>query len=365
VARIGILLLILLLCIATTVEAASPWNVGYRTITLQDPLTGEPFPIALWYPSSAAPAPVFVTGSLSMCRLPALFCRRIAYEMPVAQDAPLAVGAFGLIVISHGAGGLALLHRDLALVLASQGYVVVAPTHPRGTGDISGVGVWVGRPKQVSRVIDAVLEDSKLGPHVERDRIGAAGHSNGGYTALAVAGAQPSPGAEAAHCRDHPDDRNFCSQGGAAARKASREIGQLPDLRDPRVRSIVVMAPNVVRFTDEALAKISVPVLVYAAEKDDLTLVRYHAERLARAVPQSECILVEGAGHFSFVASFPSALKILAGGAARDPAEFDRDALHQRMNREIVAFFNRTFRPAEHALTNATASRSCRPRESN
>jgi len=225
--------------------------------------------------------------------------------------------------------------------------------------------VWVGRPKQVSRVIDAVLEDSKLGPHVERDRIGVVGHSNGGYTALAVAGAQPSPGAEAAHCRDHPDDRNFCSQGGAAARKASREIGQLPDLRDPRVRSIVVMAPNAVRFTDEALAKVSVPVLVYAAEKDDLTLVRYHAERLARAVPQSECILVEGAGHFSFVASFPSALKLRAGDAARDPAGFDRDALHHRMNREIVAFFNRTLRPAEHALTNATRPRSCRPRGSN
>jgi predicted dienelactone hydrolase len=364
VKRVGLLLLILLLCITAPSDAAPPWNIGYRSITLQDPLTGEPFPVALWYPTLAAPAPLFVTGSFSLCRLPAFLCRRIAYEMPVAQDAPVAVGAFGLIVISHGAGGLALLHRDLALVLASQGYVVAAPTHPRGTGDdISGVGVWVGRPKQVSRVIDAVLADGKLGSHVERERIGVVGHSNGGYTALAVAGAQPSPGAEAAHCRDHPDDANFCGVGGAAARKASRELGQLPELRDPRVRSIVLMAPNAARFTDEALAKVTVPVLVYAAEKDDLTLVRYHAERLARAAPQAECILVEGAGHFSFIASFPSALKFLAGQAARDPDGFNRDALHEVMNREIVAFFRGTLRPAGRVLTSAPGPRTCRPRE--
>src|SRR5262245_1091026 len=161
---VGLLPLILLLGISPTAEAGPPWNVGYRTIAVQDTLTGESFPVALWYPTPAAPAPLFMTGSLSPCRLPAILCRGIAYEMPVAQNAPAAAGPFGVIVVSHGAGGMALLHRDLAMALASQGYVVAAPTHPRGKGnDISGVGVWVGRPKQVSRVIDIVLEDGELG----------------------------------------------------------------------------------------------------------------------------------------------------------------------------------------------------------
>jgi predicted dienelactone hydrolase len=283
--------------------------------------------------------------------------------MPVAQKAPVAAGAFGMIVVSHGAGGMALLHRDLAMALASQGYVVAAPTHPRGKGnDISGIAVWVGRPKQVSRVIDAVLEDEQLGPHVERERIGVVGHSNGGYTALAVAGAQPSAGAEAAHCREHPDDAKFCGYGGAAAREAAREVGHVPELRDPRVRSIVVMAPNAARFTDAALAKVTIPVLVYAAEKDDLTRVQYHAERLARALPRAECVLVKGAGHFSFIASFPTALKIVAGEAARDPVGFDRDALHDVMDREIVEYFNRTLRPGGDAPAKSAQPRSCRSR---
>jgi predicted dienelactone hydrolase len=362
---VGLLPLVLLLCIAPTAEAAPPWTVGYRTIAVQDVLTGESFPVALWYPTPAAPVPLFVTGSLSLCRFPAILCRGIAYEMPVAQDAPVAAGNFGVIVVSHGAGGMALLHRDLAMALASQGYVVAAPTHPRGKGDdISGVGVWVGRPKQVSRVIDTILEDAGLGSHIERERIGVVGHSNGGYTALAVAGAKPSPSAVAAHCRQHPDDAKFCASGGAATREATREVGRIPELRDPRVRSIVLMAPNAAPFTDDALAKVTVPVLVYAAENDSLTRVRYHAGRLAMALPQAECVLVKGAGHFSFVASFPTALKIVAGEGARDPDGFDRDAFHEVMNREIVGFFDRTLRPAGGTLTKGAQPPSCRSRES-
>jgi predicted dienelactone hydrolase len=326
-----------------TAQAAPSWNVAYRRIDVQDAATGELFPVALWYPTRAAPAPLFLTGSLSACRSPAMLCRLVAFEMQVANNAPPADGKFGLIVISHGAGGFSLNHRDLAIALASHGYVVGAPAHPRGKdNDISGVSVWIGRPKQVSRVIDVLLEDAELGSHIQRERIGVVGHSNGGYTALAVAGAKPSPAASIAHCRQHLDDSKFCSYGGAATREATREVGDIPDVRDPRVRAIVLMAPNAAPFTDEALARVAVPVRVYGAERDDLTLVRYHAGRLAKALPpQTEYVLVKRAGHFSFVASFPGVLKLVAGEAAQDPEGFDRDAMHEVMNSEIVGFFDR------------------------
>jgi predicted dienelactone hydrolase len=341
--------LVMPLAVAVTTEGAPSSNVAYRRIDVQDTVTGELFPVALWYPTHAAPAPLFLTGSLSACRLPAMLCRLITFEMQVASNAPPADGMFGLIVISHGSGGLSLNHRDLALALASQGYVVAAPTHPRGTdNDISGVGVWVGRPKQVSRVIDTVLEDTELGSHIQRERVGVVGHSNGGYTALAVAGAKPSTRAIIAHCQQHPDDAKFCSYGGRATREATQKVGEIPDVRDPRVRAIVLMAPNAAPFTGEALARVAVPVRVYGAERDDLTLVRYHAEPLAKALPpQTEYVLVKGAGHFSFMASFPKALKIVAGEAARDPEGFDRDAMHEVMNPEVVSFFDRKLRSGE------------------
>jgi predicted dienelactone hydrolase len=244
------------------------------------------------------------------------------------------------------------------MALASHSYVVAAPTHPRGTdNDISGIGVWVGRPKQVSRVIDAALEDTELGPHIQRDRIGVVGHSNGGYTALAVVGAKPNPQASIAHCRQHPDDARFCSYGGAATREATRKIGEIPDLRDPRVRAIVLMAPNAAPFTDDALAEVIVPVRVYGAERDDLTVVRYHAERLAKVLPETEYVLVKRAGHFSFIASFPGVLKLVAGEAAQDPEGFDRDAMHEVMNSDIVGFFDRKLPSGQTRQTTVSGRR--------
>jgi predicted dienelactone hydrolase len=120
----------------------------------------------------------------------------------------------------------------------------------------------------------------------------------------------------------------------------------VPDLRDSRVRAIVLMAPNAAPFTRDALARVAVPVRLYGAERDGLTPVRYHAERLARELPgRTEYVLVKRAGHFSFIARFPGALRIMAGEAARDPDGFDRDAMHEAMNPEIVSFFDRTLPP--------------------
>jgi predicted dienelactone hydrolase len=90
--------------------------------------------------------------------------------------------------------------------------------------------------------------------------------------------------------------------------------------------------------------------------------VQYHGERLAKTLPRTECVLVKGAGHFSFLTSFPTLLKIVAGEGARDPNGFDRDAFHQVMNREIVGFFNRTLRTAGDPLANGVRPRSCRSR---
>ena len=85
--------------------------------------------------------------------------------------------------------------------------------------------------------------------------------------------------------------------------------------------------------------------VAHGAERDDLTPVQYHAERLAKALAaKAEYVLVKGAGHFSFIASFPDALKNSAGEAGRDPNGFDRNAMHETLNLEIVAFFNRTLK---------------------
>jgi predicted dienelactone hydrolase len=142
------------------------------------------------------------------------------------------------------------------------------------------------------------------------------------------------------------------------------EVGAVPDLRDPRVRSIVLMAPNAAPFTDDALATVAITVLVYAARHDEPACLQDHAERLARALARTECVLVQGARHFSFAASFPAALKIVTGEGGRDPDGFDRDALGVVLTREIVGSFDGGLRPGGEALSKDAQPPSCRPHES-
>ena len=95
-------------------------------------------------------------------------------------------------------------------------------------------------------------------------------------------------------------------------------------------RFIGLMAPNAAFFSDAGLAKVVVPVLVYAVENDDLTRVQYQANAWRGRWP---------------------------GEAARDPVGFDRRAFHEVMNREIVGFFDRTLRPAGNTPTTRLLSR--------
>jgi pimeloyl-ACP methyl ester carboxylesterase len=114
-----------------------------------------------------------------------------------------------LILLSHGIGGSELGHSFLAQALARNGYLVAALRHPgdnwqdRSLIEKSPERYFDERPRQASRVIDAILADPAWKDRIATDsrgpRVGALGHSAGGYTVLALAGAQSdlSPGKKA------------------------------------------------------------------------------------------------------------------------------------------------------------------------
>ena len=90
--------------------------VGFQVIRATG-ADGKSFPIAVWYPTDARPRPTTLLGPLLM---------------DVAPDGPIRGRDLPLLVISHGNGGGPGSHADLALALASAGYVAAAPMH---TGD--------------------------------------------------------------------------------------------------------------------------------------------------------------------------------------------------------------------------------------
>ncbi len=306
--------------------------VGFRQIEFPDAVSGQRVPLLVWYPTSQASRPTQFGP----------------YTLDVAPGALPAGGRRWLVMISHGTGGDPLSHAQLAIALARGGYVAAAPRHAKDNSrDWSGVGtykVWYGRPRQISEGIDATLADPALGALIDPDRVAVVGHSAGGYTALALVGARADMDRARSHCRQHPDD-GFCQVRRPDQTRVPAPSVPIPDSRDARIKAAIAMAPPGILLDPVSLAKVGVPVRIYAAELDAVVPGRYDAEPLRQTIkPTPEFVLVRGAGHDCFVEPFPEAVKRQAGEGATDPPGFDRAVFQEKLRREIAEFLDRALR---------------------
>jgi predicted dienelactone hydrolase len=296
----------------------------------------EPIQVVLFYPTQA-PAREIAMGP---------------FTVNVAVKAPPEAQFKGLIVLSHGTGGSELGHSSLAEWLARSGYLVAALRHPgdnwqdRSMWEKGREAFFVERPRQASRVIDALLGDpdwkSRIATDAKGLRIGVLGHSAGGFTAIALAGGQSDLSRIGAHCRtESADDPIFCSMGGTG--QALKAPPLIAPMTDKRVRAVVAMAPMGVVFTESSLAGIDIPTSVYAAEGDRWLVPRFHAEWIAKNVPRAEFHPVANAWHFAFMDRPSAPTPTLDGDAAADPPGFDRAAFLAQLRREILVFFDNAF----------------------
>jgi predicted dienelactone hydrolase len=101
-----------------------------------------------------------------------------------------------LIAISHGSPASPWVYADLARTLVEAGYVVAVPEHFADnykSDSEPGIPSWKRRPLEVSRAIDVIGRDARLGPLLTLDKVGMYGMSAGGHTALVLAGGRWSP----------------------------------------------------------------------------------------------------------------------------------------------------------------------------
>jgi predicted dienelactone hydrolase len=186
--------LLLVVCPALRLSAACPasLSVGFQVVSFGSVQT------AVWYPTQSAEAPY--TYSMKTTGWVAL------------NAAPATCGSFPMVVFSHGYSGCGTQSVFITEQLARNGYVVAAPNHADAGCSVSGSGMKIPPPPQVSfldpgswtdqtyidrrndieTVIDDVLTSSVFGPVVDGTKIAGMGHSLGGYTILAMAGAWPS-----------------------------------------------------------------------------------------------------------------------------------------------------------------------------
>jgi predicted dienelactone hydrolase len=258
----------------------------------------------------------------------------------------------GLIVLSHGNAGSELGHSGLAVALAKNGYLVAALKHPGDNWqDQSLLGVPGGyyfseRPRQASRVIDAILNDPEWTPRISVDahgpRVGALGHSAGGYTVLALAGGTPDLNRLVSHCRTSSDDPIFCSMGRRVTSNGTEKTS-FEGLRDSRVRAVAALAPASVLFSAQSLATISIPAIIYSANKDTFLVPRYHAEWVRQNVVKADYHAIQNAGHYAFMDTPGMPIPSPDGDVGANPEGFDRAAFLKELAIALNQFFDRAF----------------------
>lgn len=319
---------------------------GVRTISVATDERGSDLDVTVWYPAAEGGEAV-VLGE------------NIFFEgTPARQGAPVRDGTFPIVLLSHGAGlaGRAEAMSWIAEPLARDGFIVVAPTHPKNTGrDRSAeetMKLWL-RPSDLSKALDGIVEDATFKSHVTADRVGVLGLSMGGNTALSTVGARLDPALFASYCDTDDTNASLCAwvrQSGVDLRAMDKTlVGR--DNRDPRVGFAMAIDPAPVDiFAPASLADVTIPVTIVNLGDVSEIPQTIRAAGVAEALPDADYHVIEEASHASmFGECKPNAAEIAVEEGIEDPICTDgtgvsRAAIHQQLIEMTLAAFRKALR---------------------
>ncbi|MEM6451182.1 MAG: alpha/beta hydrolase [Cyanobacteria bacterium P01_D01_bin.105] len=206
--------------------------------------------------------------------------------LPTDLYLPAGREAAPLVLISHGLAGDRKGFVALAEHLTSHGYVVAALDHPdsntdqllslfRGTDrEIAEPTEFTERPADVSYVIDELLRrtqpNSLLANRIDAAKTGVIGHSFGGYTALALAGAQLNYDHLQKNCESNDFIFNAANPSmllQCTALAAPEQFTQ--PVHDERIKAVITFNPVTSSlFGAEGFSQIQIPSLMVAGSRD-------------------------------------------------------------------------------------------------
>jgi predicted dienelactone hydrolase len=304
--------------------------------------------ITLWYPAlnnngieEVIQYPYMTNPDSSMGMAPTVSGQAI-------QGAPydLDGGPYPLVILSHGFSLGRTAYAWLAEHLASHGFVVVAPQHYELVDETLSE-FWrasITRPLEMRMVLDYVeaeaLAEGEFAGLIDAERIAVVGHSYGGYTALAMAGARIDINGMQALCAEaeQAGDPNawlcgmvlpFTADMAELAGFDGMPEGLWPSWRDQRVDAVVSMAGDAYFFAEAGLAEIEIPVMALGGTADTGTPYAWGAQ-----------VAFEGAEHMIFGATceaLPFFAEIGFDAYCSDPI-WDMEHAHDLANHFITAF---------------------------
>jgi len=314
--------LIILFSTVMGMRAASPeWNPSGKSIPGEVGMAGReffdssrsnwlgngarPIRVDIWYPSEAN------SGKEEMIN------DQNQFSEPVRmwKEARLSSGSkkYPLILISHGSYGNAAQMRWLAYYLAANGYISVAINH-NGTAaeekqleflTLSEFCMWE-RPRDVSVVLDKMFSDPDFGAFIDRSRIGVAGFSLGGATAIWTGGAILDMDTLKANAPELPPamkqliERQIeMTKGDILVQQSLQRAGN--SYKDERIKAIFALAPAIgFGFTRDGLKDVRIPVQIVVGDRDMITPMETNARRYSEFIKNAKLIVLPGErGHFT------------------------------------------------------------------
>jgi len=226
-----------------------------------------------------------------------------------------AKGPRPVLIISHGLGEDRETYRYLAEHWASHGFHVLVPEHLGSDEkrmldmlagrlkDVVEPQEFINRPRDITSLLNYVTllnkTDTRFRKRLNLNQVGIYGHSFGGYTALALAGAPLDPPYLRKVCADTSQDSlpnlSFLFQCRA------QDNGPLVSLRDPRVKAVIASSPtSSIVFGERGVASVAVPTLMVAASDDRVAPVILEQTKTAALLPDPAYLMtLVGATHFS------------------------------------------------------------------
>ena len=319
-------------------QAALPttsYPVGMTQIEYSDPTQGDrPLNYMLIYPAApdiaATPFKVFLSTKL-----------RLYKDAPIVSDGL----KHPLVVFSHGAGGNGSGYAWFGQYLASHGYLVAMVYHYRAnTFDSSALYVrnrlWQ-RPRDVSLDITHLLADKTWGPHIDPNQIGAAGHSQGGFTALWLGGAKVNPDLFVAYQRGWKNNQVVPSY---LREQMQLDAEPAVNVRDDRVKAAFAMAPGDIQGfgMDEAgLRQMTIPAYIIVGAADTATPPKENAEFAAKYIPHAKLDVLPGqVSHEIFDNECDQVGRDNYPDACIDAPGVDRAKLHEYIGNAALKFFD-------------------------
>ena len=260
-------------------------------------------------------------------------------------DIATAPEKFPLIVLSHGRGSTGLVYAWLAEYLAARGYVVAALDHYRANANDRSIvylanKLWQ-RPVDVSLDITYLTTQEPWRSVIDATRIGIAGHSQGGFTALWIGGAKVNAERYLAFQRRWKNDLTV-----PRYLRDEMPVDATPalDVADPRVKAAFAMAPGVIQaFGMDAagLAAMKVPAYIIVGAGDTVTPAAPNAAFAAQHIGQAKLVVIPGpVGHEIFVNECDEEGRNELPETCLDAPGVDRAKLHAQIGAAALQFFD-------------------------